>query len=154
MTLNKPMQRFLEQVASDGGVADHIREGALRMLDEAKRHRRTVLAKSRPRRQTEAELEQLERERHARLVQTVLDRDHGRCQLCDEVHGVHDLVDAHHLELGSGKTKKERLDNLITAHRSCHDAYHLNAKAFVARVKAWCERNGYRLPRRKEYRDA
>lgn len=98
--------------------------------------------------------------RHRRLVAQALERDGYLCQLCPETMPdlarratPYDPLDAHHLEGGHGKRRQqERLENLITAHRSCHDAYHDRPSAFVERVKRWCDRNRYPYPRRKEYR--
>jgi 5-methylcytosine-specific restriction endonuclease McrA len=78
-------------------------------------------------------------------------RDGARCQLCDDPY-VREGLDLHHLDLGAGKSRRERISNVMMAHRTCHDAYHANARAFVPRVKVWCAAHGYPLPNRKEYR--
>jgi len=41
---------------------------------------------------------------------------------------------------------------VLVAHRTCHDAYHHNERAFVPAVTAWCQRHGYPLPNRRAFR--
>lgn len=96
---------------------------------------------------------------HQRLVARVRRRDGDLCQLCPpgtppERRAGTDLdpIDPHHLEMGPTKRKNERLQNMLCAHRTCHDAYHANEQAFVPAVSEWCAHHGYPLPNRKAFR--
>ena len=102
----------------------------------------------RERRQAEAARQE---ERHRYLVSQVLLRAEGRCELCGDAAGG---LEPHHLELGAGKTRNEKLSNVIAACRADHDAAQMNERRFVPTVLAWCQRYGYPVPRRRVYREA
>jgi 5-methylcytosine-specific restriction endonuclease McrA len=149
--LERPIDLLRDIAAGELGPAIQARAQAL--VEREDGHRRRVLGKSLARRKGEALEEESETAEHRALVEKIRQRDKV-CQLCDD-HGPPlkwDPLDPHHLELGNGKAERERLENMLLAHRSCHDAYHMNPRRFVLRVKAWCARNRYPLPNRKEFR--
>lgn len=87
---------------------------------------------------------------HVDLIRKVMARPGFICELGE--HNGADGVDPHHLEMGQGKAKRERISNVLRACRTCHDAYHLRASTFIPAVVRWCGLHGYPLPNRKEFR--
>ncbi len=127
-------------------------EECSRNVGLAVRARKDRLAPKRaPREEREAAESLADVERSVQLRAAVFRRDETRCQLCDDPH-VNEGLDPHHMEMGGTKTKRERLSNVLVAHRTCHEAYHANERAFVPRVVAWCQRHGYPLPNRRAFR--
>lgn len=123
---------------------------ASRIRSAAKASQRRKAERAAPRIADETRQEAEAQARHDHLVALVMARAAGRCELGD--HDAEEM-DPHHLEGGSGRRRQgEWVGNVMAACRSCHDAYHLNVRAFVARVVAWCKAYGYPLPRRKEFR--
>jgi 5-methylcytosine-specific restriction endonuclease McrA len=122
-----------------------------RAIIEAERARKArVRAKATPRRQARELRSLADSARAFDLRAAAMKRD-GRCQLCDDP-SVREGLDLHHLDLGAGKARRERISNVMMAHRTCHDAYHANERAFVGRVKTWCRAYGYPLPNRRAFR--
>jgi hypothetical protein len=149
--VNRALREILESVAGHGGVPQHLRLRAQGVLAREKLARATRLKKSRPRRKQDEVAAAVEAQRHTRLVLQVMDRAGNCCELCGRAT-LPERLDPHHLEPGPSKARHERLFNVMAAHRSCHDAYHANPRAFVERVKLWCALHGYPLPKRREYR--
>jgi hypothetical protein len=112
---------------------------------------RRVAAKRAPRVKADRFQALRDHDAHLRLVAQVMARPGPECEL-----GCHDGaegVDPHHLEMGANKRRNERMSNVIRACRECHDAYHINAGAFLAAVMAWCSLHGYPLPNRRIFRE-
>ena len=135
--------RKLAKAAKHGKSIEAEVSRVVAAFDHEQAAHRRKLKKSRPRREANERAALLAAQLHAALMTKVRARDGNRCQLCDEGDRDGDPIDPHHLELGSTKTKRERLSNVLCAHRTCHDAYHACARTFVARVKAWCDSHGY-----------
>ena len=71
-----------------------------------------------------------------KLVQEVLDRDNGVCQICFRPGD-----DIHHIAVaGMGRKKVHELENLITLCRKCHNRAHSEAK-----MRRKCEDWSYNL---------
>jgi len=116
---------------------------------------RRVAAKRAPSRKAAKVVREAETMAHRRLVCDVLSRPGPDCEL-----GAHECpenrigVDPHHLECGPTKTCHEKMSNVIRACRACHEAWHMNPRAFVPAVKAWCALHGYPLPKRRIFRES
>lgn len=133
-------------------VLDSETTALRRWAEDHQAKARRKAARKAPRRRVEAAERAREGEEWGAIVRKVMLRPGFECEL-----GRHSVltsgVDPHHLEGGSGKRRQGQSErNVIRACRECHDAYHMNPRAFVDTVKAWCAAWGYPLPNRKEYR--
>ena len=148
--MSRAALRLARLVKTDPAAA--LRAAERIEAQERRRKLRTAPKKKlgRERRQAEAARQE---ERHRYLVSQVLLRAEGRCELGDhDAAGV--ALEPHHLELGAGKTRNEKLSNVIAACRADHDAAQMNERRFVPTVLAWCQRYGYPAPQRRVYREA
>lgn len=152
--MNRRLRIILEAAAAgETGPVHRARAGFL--LNELKGKVKRKASKAKPRRELQARARAAQQDRHRLLEEAVHRRAGGVCELCCEPWAPWDNARVlHHLEGGPAKAKLERLSNVMSIHPACHEAYHMNVRAFVPAVMAWCARNNYPLPNRKEYRDA
>jgi hypothetical protein len=137
---------------NDAPSLEDMARRAKRMLDDDSGARRRKLKKTLPTRKDKAMAALQDLEAHRRLVERVRLRADGRCELCGAPARHGEQLVPHHLEGGPAKTKLERIGNVMAVHSTCHEAYHMNVASFVEAVRGWCQRHGYPLPKRKEFR--
>jgi hypothetical protein len=136
----------------DAPALEDMARRAKKMLDDDSGARRRKLKKTLPTRKAKAEQALANLEAHRRLRERAFLRADGRCELCGVPFKVNEQVHLHHLEGGPGKAKREQLCNVMAVHSTCHEAYHMSVASFVEAVRGWCQRHGYPLPKRKEFR--
>jgi len=120
--------------------------GKIKAAAKAEKERRRE--KKRPRVEAKRGRSLNEWERWVALKTQAMLRDSWTCVMCRTPVG----LDCHHLEPGGAKHRRERIENVITLCRWCHDAYHANVSRFAPAIKNWCDAHGYPYPNRKEYR--
>ena len=129
-------------------------ESRLRELVRETKRLRKQLRGPRTHIKTAKQLKQLRRAEQEvpdlQLWWDVINRAKDMCELC----GKWGANEPHHLLGGSGRRRQEQtVENVMAVHRGCHDSFHRAPWEFKDRVKAWCEKHGYPLPNRREYRE-
>jgi hypothetical protein len=148
--MTSPVLR-LAKLVIDEPIAAIAMASNLLIASKAKKAR--VRVKQAPRKAKEDAAAKRQERKHRELEEHVHLRAAGRCELCGDPWAPWDKARVmHHLELGSSKTKTERLENCMSVHPACHQAIHISEKAWVRVIKAHCAKHGYPLPDRRAYR--
>lgn len=147
--LTRELHSLLEAIVRREDPAELAARAGIFLADDAAR-REWKAQKKRERRGRAPSGASRLRLRHAQVMRAVRLRAGAACELGDHFPGT--PTEPHHLQAGAARRYLEDVHNVMLACRRCHDAFHLNPRAFVDRVKAWCATYNYPLPNRKEYR--